>query len=75
MITCMQRSGTGRLDDSPIAKHFSRALPNPRLACVLPGTDAAYGIMIRKGNVRLRDALNGFVDVMEREGTLEPWFE
>jgi ABC-type amino acid transport substrate-binding protein len=42
------------VDDSPIAKWFSHSVPGLQFAGVLPGTDAAFAIMVRKGNNKLR---------------------
>jgi polar amino acid transport system substrate-binding protein len=58
------------VDDSPIAAHFARAVPGLRLAGLLTGTDAAYAIMVRKGNNALRQALDVTLDALEADGTL-----
>jgi len=42
------------VDDSPIAKWFSHSVPGLQFAGVPHGTDAAYAIMVRKGNNKLR---------------------
>ena len=46
------------VDDSPIAKWFSHSVPGLQFAGVLPGTDAAYAIMVRKGNGKLRTEID-----------------
>lgn len=58
------------VDDSPIATHFARAVSGLQLAGALPNTDAAYAIMVRHGNDALRDAIDGALAGMERDGTL-----
>lgn len=58
------------IDDSPIARYFSESLPGLRVAGILPKTEGAYAIMLRKGNTRLRDELNRLLDEMEREGSI-----
>lgn len=47
------------VDDSPIAKWFSRSVRGLQFAGVLPGTEAAYAIMVRKGNQGLQARLTG----------------
>jgi len=59
------------IDDSPIAAHFARAVAGLQFAGRLPGTEAAYAIMVRKGNTVLRSALNGALASMEADGTLD----
>jgi polar amino acid transport system substrate-binding protein len=58
------------VDDSPIASYYSHLIPGLQLAGLMPGTDAAYAIMVRKGNHGLRDPLNRVLREMERDGTL-----
>ena len=58
------------VDDSPIAAHFSRVTRGLQLAGTLPGTEAAYAIMVRKGNTRLRAAVNEALAILEQNGTL-----
>lgn len=66
------------VDDSPIAAHFAHKTPGLRYAGALPGTDGAYAIMVRKGNVELVKAIDEELAAMERDGTLaglrEHWF-
>lgn len=66
------------IDDSPIAKWFSHSVPGLQFAGVLPGTDAAYAIMVRKGNNKLRAEINRALDEMANDGTrrtlLLRWF-
>jgi ABC-type amino acid transport substrate-binding protein len=59
------------VDDSPIAGYFSRIMPGLRVAGVVPGSDAVYAIMIRKGNDGLRRGLDATLTEMERDGTLQ----
>ena len=49
----------GVIDDSPIAQYFAASDARLRYAHGFKGTDAAYGIAVRKGNDSLRDELNG----------------
>jgi ABC-type amino acid transport substrate-binding protein len=63
------------VDDSPIAAYFARIVPGLRMAGVLPGTDAVYAIMIRKGNHPLRHALNDVLGAMESDGCLRVFQE
>jgi len=58
------------VDDSPIASYYSHAIPGLQLAGLVPGTDAAYAIMVRKGNAGLRDSFNRVLREMEHDGTL-----
>jgi ABC-type amino acid transport substrate-binding protein len=58
------------VDDSPIAAHFAQVLNGLQLAATLPGTEATYAIMVRKGNTRLRIAVNEVLAALERDGTL-----
>jgi ABC-type amino acid transport substrate-binding protein len=66
------------IDDSPIAQYFSHAVAGLQFAGVLPGTEAAYAIMVRKGDHRLRDEINRVLEEMEADGTrqefLSKWF-
>ena len=66
------------IDDSPIAAHFAHNTPGLRYSGALPGTDGAYAIMVRKGNVELTNAINEILGAMEHDGTLamlrEHWF-
>jgi polar amino acid transport system substrate-binding protein len=58
------------VDDSPIAAHFARAVPGLSVVGTLSGTEAAYAIMVRKGDDALRNALDAAVGALERDGTL-----
>jgi polar amino acid transport system substrate-binding protein len=58
------------VDDAPIAAHFARAVPGLLVAGTLPGTDAAYAIMVRQGNAALRVAADTALAEMEADGTL-----
>lgn len=57
------------IDDSPIAKWFSHSVAGLQFAGVLPGTDAAYAIMVRKGNNNLRAEINRALEEMANDGT------
>jgi ABC-type amino acid transport substrate-binding protein len=46
------------VDDSPIARHYASQLPDLQFVGSFPNTEASYAIMVRKGNVGLRDQLN-----------------
>lgn len=73
---------TGKLDavvdDSPIAKWFSRSTPGLQFVGTLAGTEGAYAIMIRKGNDKLRAKINQTLDEINNDGTrrtlLDKWF-
>jgi polar amino acid transport system substrate-binding protein len=58
------------VDDAPIAAHFACAVPGVRVAGTLPGTDAAYAIMVRQGNAALRVAADTAIAELEADGTL-----
>jgi glutamine transport system substrate-binding protein len=66
------------IDDSPIAKYFSNFVPGLHFTGVLPGTEAAYAIMVRKGNDKLRAEINRALKEMGNDGTLQrfllKWF-
>jgi ABC-type amino acid transport substrate-binding protein len=57
------------LEDSPIAQAFVRSTPGLRLAATIPGTDAQYGTMFRKGDDELRIAINDALAKIEADGT------
>lgn len=58
------------VDDSPIAEHFAGRIEGLRRVGVLPGTDAAYGIVVRKGNDTLRVRIDAALESMEASGAL-----
>ncbi len=58
------------IDDSPIAKWFSRSVSGLQFAGTLHGTEATYGIMVRKGNDELRTELNSVLEQITNDGTL-----
>ena len=66
------------VDDSPIAKYFSHSVAGLQFTGVLPGTEAAYAIMVCKGNNELRAEINRVLEEMENDGTqqtlLFSWF-
>ena len=67
------------VDDRPIASHFARSTTALSLGPRLPGTGFQYGIVLAKGNDRLRLAVNGALAGMRRDGSLAQlnrlWFE
>lgn len=66
------------IDDSPIAKYFSKFVTGLQFVGVLQGTEGAYAIMVRKGNNKLRAEVNRTLEEMENDGTrrklLFRWF-
>jgi ABC-type amino acid transport substrate-binding protein len=66
------------VDDSPIAKYFSHSVAGLQFTGVLPGTEGAYAIMVRKGSNELRAEINRALEEMENDGTRETllfrWF-
>lgn len=66
------------IDDSPIAKYFSRFVAGLQFAGVLQGTEGAYAIMVRKGDNKLRAEINRALGNMEKDGTQQKlrfkWF-
>jgi ABC-type amino acid transport substrate-binding protein len=66
------------IDDSPIARYFSRTVAGLAYVGVLPGTEGAYAIMVRQGNNELRTRINAALAQNEPDGTLrslrELWF-
>lgn len=67
------------VDDSPIAKWFSSSVRGLQFAGVLPGTEAAYAIMVRKGNQGLQAEINRALEEIKNDGTrgslLLKWFD
>jgi ABC-type amino acid transport substrate-binding protein len=68
----------GVIDDSPIALHFSRAVPGLEYVCSFEGTEGAYAVMIQRGNTPLREMINTGIAQLEAAGTLsmsrKTWF-
>ena len=66
------------VDDAPIAKWFSRSVAGIQFGGILAGTEAAYAIMVRRGNDGLRAEINEVLQDMTNDGTrrrlLEKWF-
>jgi ABC-type amino acid transport substrate-binding protein len=60
----------GVIDDSPIALHYSRAIPGLKYAYRFRGDKGEYAVMIRRGNTLLRDQINVTLAQMEFDGTL-----
>jgi ABC-type amino acid transport substrate-binding protein len=58
------------IDDSPIAMAFVAAVPNLSYQGAYEGTDAAYAIMLAKGNDVLEWELNTAISMLEAEGIL-----
>lgn len=58
------------VDDSPIAAHFARVVKGLQLGGILPETNAAYAIMVRKGNDVLRRAIDSALAALEADGVL-----
>lgn len=67
------------VDDSPIAKWFSRTIRGLQFVGVLPGIEAAYAIMVRKGNQGLQAEINRALEEIANDGTrralLLKWFD
>lgn len=59
------------VDDSPIARYFSRTVPSLRFQGTLPGTQAHYTILVRKSNDALRQRLDGALEQLSEDGTLK----
>lgn len=57
------------IDDSPIAMHFAEALHGLQVLNALPGTDAQYALVLRKGNTALLDQVNTALRTLQSEGT------
>jgi ABC-type amino acid transport substrate-binding protein len=66
------------IDDSPIATWFSHSVSGLQLAGVLQETEAAYAIMICKGNDKLRAEINRALEDVDDDGSrqslLVKWF-
>ncbi len=58
------------VDDYPIAAYFVRASSGLRFSGIVPGSEGAYAIMVRKGNRGLIDALNAALSGIESDGSL-----
>jgi ABC-type amino acid transport substrate-binding protein len=57
------------IDDSPIAQAFARSTPGLTLAGTIPGTDAKYAMMFRKGSDELRKVIDDALTKIEADGT------
>jgi ABC-type amino acid transport substrate-binding protein len=57
------------IDDSPIAQAFATSTPGLQLARTIPGTDAQYAMMFRKGNDELRRVINDALTTIKADGT------
>jgi len=60
----------GVIDASPIALHFSRAVPGLKYAYPFESTECGYAVMTRLGNTPLRDQINVTLAQMEFDGAL-----
>ena len=59
------------VDDSPIAAHFVRTTSAPALAMtILPETEAAYGMMLKKGSA-LRPRIDAVLESLDASGRLK----
>jgi polar amino acid transport system substrate-binding protein len=58
------------IDDSPIAGYFAKSL-HLRAAEAIAGTEAQYGLLFRKGNTALRQAVNKALAEIRADGTYE----
>jgi ABC-type amino acid transport substrate-binding protein len=83
MMSSTEALATGKIDvvvdDSPIALHFSRAVPGLDYAGPFDGTAGEYAVMLRQGNTELRDRINLALGEMESDGSLAAlrtfWFQ
>jgi ABC-type amino acid transport substrate-binding protein len=57
------------VDDSPIAQSFAKAVQGLQFVGAILGTEAQYGMVFKKGNDRLREAVNGVLADMQADGT------
>jgi glutamine transport system substrate-binding protein len=62
------------IDDSPIAKYFSQSVAGLQFSGVLQGTEAAYAIMVRKGNNKLQAEISRAVRDLKKDGTQRTLF-
>jgi ABC-type amino acid transport substrate-binding protein len=60
----------GVVDDSPIARYFSRVKPGLVYKTSYAGTEAEYAMAVRKGNEDLRVQINEQLAKLEAEGRL-----
>ncbi len=58
------------IDDLPIARAFATSTPGLELAGTIPGTNAQYAMMFRKGNDGLRRAVDDALAKLQADGTL-----
>lgn len=65
------RAGTldAVVEDEPIAQWFVERDPLLELSSTIPGTDAQYAVMFRKGNDALRHAVNRALGELRAKGT------
>jgi polar amino acid transport system substrate-binding protein len=63
------------IDDDPIAKSFAKSVHGLKLAGTIPGTAAQYGMVFKKGNNRLREAVNGVLADMQADGTYARFYK
>ena len=58
------------IDDSPIAEYFAKSL-GLEFVSNIPGTEAQYGLLFRKGNRLLQQAVNDVLEEIQLDGTYE----
>jgi polar amino acid transport system substrate-binding protein len=63
------------VEDGPIAQWFADRIPGLELAGTIEGTEAHYGIMFRKGNDALRQALDQILAQLKADGTCDRLYE
>jgi polar amino acid transport system substrate-binding protein len=63
------------IDDAPIAKSFAHARKGLKFAGTIPGTEAQYGMVFKKGNDRLREAVNGALVDIQTDGTYTKFYQ
>jgi len=61
------------VDDVPIAKSFTKS--DLKLAGIIPNTEAQYGLVFKKGNDKLRDAVNYALKEIQADGTFARFYQ
>jgi ABC-type amino acid transport substrate-binding protein/ketosteroid isomerase-like protein len=62
------------LDDSPIAQSFAKSVHGLTFAGTISGTEAQYGMVVKKGNTRLRQAVNEVLAEMQADGSYARYY-
>lgn len=66
------------IDDSPIAGGFLHKHTSLEIGMFMPGTDSAYAIAMKKGDLTLKDQINDTLKLLKKNGTYESiynkWF-